>query len=153
MPAAVIPSICCSSIIVPFGTIDLAVDVERSSAVERPRMREASEATTWPASMMARMRMPRSVPQSSSRDDGVLRHVDETTGQVAGIRGLERGVGEALAGAVRRVEVLEHVEAFLEVRDDRALDDLARRLRHQAAHRASCFICAGEPRAPECDIM
>ena len=39
----------------------------RSSAVERPRMREASEATTWPASMMARILMPRSVPQSGSR--------------------------------------------------------------------------------------
>ena len=68
-------------------------------------------------------------------DDGVLRHVDETAGQVARVRRLERRVGQALAGAVRRVEVLEHVEAFLEVRDDRALDDLARRLRHQAAHR------------------
>ncbi len=68
------------------------------------------------------------------RDDAVLRHVDQPAGQVAGVRRLERGVGEALAGAVRRVEVLEHGEPFLEVGDDRALDDLARRLRHQAAH-------------------
>ena len=41
-------------------------------------------------------------------DDGVLRDVDETAGEVAGVRGLERGVGETLAGAVRRDEVLEH---------------------------------------------
>ena len=68
-------------------------------------------------------------------DDRVLRHVDETTRQIAGVGRLERGVGEALAGAVGRVEVLENVEAFLEVRDDRRLDDLARRLGHQAAHR------------------
>src|SRR3712207_3874212 len=68
-------------------------------------------------------------------DDGVLRHVHETAGEVARVRRLERRVGKALAGAVRRVEVLEHVEAFLEVRDDRALDDLAGRLRHEAAHR------------------
>ena len=58
-------------------------------------------------------------------DDAVLRHVDETPRQIAGVGRLERGIGEALAGAVRRVEVLEHREPFLEVRDDRALDDLA----------------------------
>ena len=67
-------------------------------------------------------------------DDAVLRHVDETPRQIAGIGRLERRVGEALAGAVGRVEVLEHREAFLEVGDDRALDDLARRLGHQSAH-------------------
>ena len=37
-----------------------------SSAVVRPRMRLASDATTVPASMMARTLMPRVVPQSSS---------------------------------------------------------------------------------------
>ena len=68
------------------------------------------------------------------RDDAVLRDVDETARQVARVRGLQRGVGQALAGAVRRVEVLEHRQAFLEVRDDRGLDDLARGLGHQAAH-------------------
>ena len=67
-------------------------------------------------------------------DDRVLRDVDQAAGQVARVRGLERRVGEALARAVRRVEVLEHGQAFLEVRDDRRLDDLARRLGHQAAH-------------------
>ena len=46
----------------------------------------------------------------------------------------KRGVGQTLAGAVGRVEVLENGQAFLEVRDDRRLDDLARRLGHQAAH-------------------
>ena len=105
-----------------------------SSAVVRPRMRLASEATTVPASMMARTLMPRLVPQSSLGDDAVLRHVDQTPRQVARVRGLQRGVGETLAGAVGRVEVLEHRQAFLEVRDDRGLDDLARRLGHQAAH-------------------
>ena len=69
-------------------------------------------------------------------DDAVLRHVDEAAGEVARVRGLERGVGEALAGAVGRVEVLEHGQAFLEVRHDRRLDDLARGLGHQAAHAA-----------------
>ena len=67
-------------------------------------------------------------------DDAVLRDVDQTAGQVAGVGRLQRGVGQALAGAVGRVEVLENGQAFLEVRDDRRLDDLARRLGHQAAH-------------------
>ena len=67
-------------------------------------------------------------------DDAVLRHVDETTRQIARVGGLQRGVGETLTRAVRRVEVLEHRQPFLEVRDDRALDDFAGRLRHQAAH-------------------
>ena len=68
------------------------------------------------------------------RDDAVLRHVDQTAGQVTGVRGLQRGVREALAGAVGRVEVFEHRQTFLEVGNDRRLDDLTRRLRHQAAH-------------------
>ena len=67
-------------------------------------------------------------------DDGVLRDVDQAAGQIAGVRRLQRRVGQALTRAVGRVEVLEHGQAFLEVGDDRRLDDLARRLGHQAAH-------------------
>ena len=67
-------------------------------------------------------------------DDHVLRHVDETTRQVARVRGLERGIGQTLTSAVRRDEVLEHRQAFAEVRLDRLLDDFARGLGHQAAH-------------------
>ncbi len=67
-------------------------------------------------------------------DDRVLRHVDETTGQVARVRGLQRRVRETLTGTVGGVEVLENVEAFLEVGRDRGLDDRAVRTRHQAAH-------------------
>ena len=68
-------------------------------------------------------------------DDRVLRDVDQTTGEVTRVRRLERGVGETLAGAVRRDEVLEHRETFAEVRDDGVLDDLARGLGHEASHR------------------
>src|SRR5690606_23658852 len=67
-------------------------------------------------------------------DDHVLGHVDETTGQVTGVRGLQRGVREALAGAVGRDEVLQDVQTLAEVRGDRRLDDRAVRTRHQAAH-------------------
>ena len=67
-------------------------------------------------------------------DDDVLGHVDEPARQIAGVGRLQRGVGEALPGAVRRGEVLEHGQAFAEVGRDRRLDDLARRLGHEAAH-------------------
>src|SRR5690606_12731582 len=58
-------------------------------------------------------------------DRDVLRHVHQAAGQVAGVGGLERRVGQALPGAVGRDEVLEHGEPLAEVRADRALDDLA----------------------------
>src|ERR1051326_2742079 len=67
-------------------------------------------------------------------DDDVLRHVDETAGEVSGVGGLERRVGQTLTRAVGGDEVLQHGEAFAEVRGDRRLDDLARRLGHQSAH-------------------
>ena len=51
--------------------------------------------------------------------DELLRDVDESTGEVAGVGGTQRGVGEALAGTVGGDEVLEDREAFTEVRLDR----------------------------------
>ena len=67
-------------------------------------------------------------------DDHVLRDVHEAAGQVARIGGLERRIGQALTRAVRRDEVLQHVEAFAEVGGNRRLDDFAGRLGHQTAH-------------------
>ena len=66
--------------------------------------------------------------------DEVLRHVDQAAREVARVRRLQRRVGQTLARAVRRDEVLQHVQAFAEVRRDRRLDDRAVGLRHQAAH-------------------
>src|SRR5262249_16352757 len=67
-------------------------------------------------------------------DDHVLGDVGELAGEVAGVGGLEGGVGQALAGAVRRGEILQDAQALAEVGLDRRLDDLAGRLGHQAAH-------------------
>ena len=67
-------------------------------------------------------------------DDDVLRHVHQSTGQIARVGGLQRGVGKTLARAVGGDEVLHDGEPFAEVRRDRRLDDLAGRLGHQAAH-------------------
>ena len=67
-------------------------------------------------------------------DDELLRDVDETPGQVPGVGGAQRGVGETLAGTVRRDEVLEHGQALTEVALDRPRDDLAARVGHQTTH-------------------
>jgi hypothetical protein len=67
-------------------------------------------------------------------DHQILRHVDQAARQVARVRGLQRRVRQALAGAVGGDEVLQHVQAFAEVRRDRRLDDRAVGLGHQAAH-------------------
>ena len=67
-------------------------------------------------------------------DDHVLGHVHQPPREIAGIGGLERRIGQTLAGAVRGDEVLQHGEAFAEVRGDGRLDDFARGLGHQSAH-------------------
>src|SRR5947209_4952958 len=67
-------------------------------------------------------------------DDHVLRDVDETPRQIARVGRAERRVGQTLAGAVRRGEVLEDGQALHEVRLDRALDDLPLRTRRAPAH-------------------
>jgi hypothetical protein len=89
------------------------------------------------------------VPQSTWRDDRILRHVDQTAGQITRVGRLQRRIGQTLTGTVGGVEVLENGQAFLEVRDDRRLDDLTDGLAIRPRIPASCFICAGEPRAPE----
>ena len=64
------------------------------------------------------------------RDDAVVRHVDQTAGEITRVRRLECGVGETLTRTVSRDEVLEHREAFAEVRGDGRFDDLALSLIH-----------------------
>ncbi len=68
------------------------------------------------------------------RDDHVLGHVGQFAGQVTRVGRLQGRIGQTLAGTVRRAEVLQHRQAFAEVRLDRRLDDLAGRLGHQTAH-------------------
>ena len=99
-----------------------------------PSTRSRSGSTMSPPSTSGVISRPCVVPQSICGDHQVLRDVDETAREVARVRGLQRRVGETLAGAVRRDEVLQDVQAFAEVRRDRRLDDRAVRLRHQAAH-------------------
>ena len=67
-------------------------------------------------------------------DDHVLGDVDQAPGQVARVGGAQRRVRQALPGAVRGDEVLEHRQPLDEVGLDRALDVLALRVGHDAAH-------------------
>ena len=104
------------------------------SRATRPRMPRLSGTSTASPLRTTPFVMPLSVPQSSMPTIDVLRHVGEFARQVAGVGGLERGIGEALSRAVGRAEVLEHAQAFAEVGLDRRLDDSPGRLGHQAAH-------------------
>jgi hypothetical protein len=106
-----------------------------SSAATRPRTRSPSGTITSP-SLTAAEAVIAFGAAIMDADDAVLRHVDQTAGQIARVRRLERGIGQTLPGAVGRVEVFKNGQTFLEVRDDRRFDDLARRLGHQAAHPA-----------------
>ena len=86
-------------------------------------------------------------------DDGILADVDKAAGQVARVRRLERRISKALAGAVRRIEILKDGQALLEVRNDRRFDDFARRLGHEAAHAGELLNLGLRAAGSECAIM
>ena len=81
-------------------------------------------------------------------DDAVLRDVNQTPGQITGVRGFQRRVGQTLAGAVGGIEVFQHRKPFLEVGNDRGFDNFPGRLRHQAPHaRQLLHLRGGAPGA------
>ena len=69
-------------------------------------------------------------------DDHVVGYVDETAGQVTGVRGTQSGISQTLSGAVGGDEVLHDRQAFAEVGGDGDLDGLTGSVAHQAAHAA-----------------
>ena len=76
-----------------FTTTLLVAGSRRSSPTMQPRMRHApDEPPRCRHRSMARILMPSLVHTIVVGDDAVLRHVDQTARQVAGIRGLQRGV-------------------------------------------------------------
>ncbi|MNM57038.1 hypothetical protein D3C81_682250 [compost metagenome] len=64
----------------------------------------------------------------------VLRHVNQTTGQITGVSRFQCGIRQTFTSTVRGDEVLEYVQTFTEVRGDWRFDDGAVRLRHQTTH-------------------
>ena len=78
----------------------------------------------------------------------ILRHVDESTGQVTRVGGLERCISQPFSSTVRRNEVLHHRQTFTEVCRDRRFDDGAIRLGHQTTHTGKLTnLCGGTPGA------
>jgi len=82
-------------------------------------------------------------------DDHVLRHVDQAAGQVAGVGGLERRIRQALARAVRRDEVLQHVRPSRKfaVMGVSMISPEGRAINPRMPE--SWRICCFDPRAPE----
>src|SRR4051794_8152849 len=105
----------------------LGADVRRGRAAEQHLVRLAGRGAQRRLDVLVG-------PAVLDPDDHVLRDVDQAPGEVARVGGAQGGVGQALAGAVRRGEVLEHVEPLHEVRLHGALDDLALRVGHEASH-------------------
>src|SRR5690554_1494709 len=64
----------------------------------------------------------------------VIGHVDQSTGQITGVCGLEGGIRESLAGTVSGDEILQYGETLAEVCGNRVLDDLTGGLGHQTTH-------------------
>src|SRR5665213_2299555 len=67
-------------------------------------------------------------------DDDVLGHVHQAAGEVPGVGGAQRRVGQALAGPMGGDEVLEDVEALGEIGLDGQVDDPPRGVGHETAH-------------------
>ena len=63
-------------------------------------------------------------------NDDVLGDVDQTAGEVPGVGGAQRRVGQTLAGAVRGDEVLQDAQTLPIVRLDRAFDETLPRVGH-----------------------
>lgn len=70
----------------------------------------------------------RQTPQSSTvffRDDDIVRYIDQTACQITRIGCFEGRIGKTFTGTVRRDEVLQHGQTFLEVGKNRVLDGLS----------------------------
>ncbi len=72
-------------------------------------------------------------------DDQFLRNVNHTSGQIAGVSGSKRGIGQTFTCAVRRHEILQHVQTFTEIGLDRQLDGTSCGICHQTTHTCKLF--------------
>ena len=66
--------------------------------------------------------------------DQILGYINQATRQVTRVRGFQRRIGQAFTCTVGRDEVLQHVQAFTEVRRDRGFNNGTVWLCHQASH-------------------
>ena len=116
-----------------------ALGAKTGPAAKRPTMRRRNASGSVPANSSVSRRVIQVALFGAAvvvTGDDVLRHVDQAPGQVARVGGAKGGVGETLAGAVGRDEVLEDGHALAEVGAHGHVDDAAGRVGHQAAHAA-----------------
>ena len=78
--------------------------------------------------------IPSWVPQSVFGNHQVLRHVNQTTSQVTGVRRFQCGIRQTFTSTVGGDEVLEYVQTFTEVRGDWRFDDGAIRFASDHAY-------------------
>ena len=67
-------------------------------------------------------------------DQNLLGDIHQFAGQVSGVAGAQRRVGQALAGAVGGDEVLQDGQAFPEIGGNGAGNDVSPRIGHQTSH-------------------
>ena len=67
-------------------------------------------------------------------NDNVLRHINQTTGQIPRICGTKSGVRQTFARTMRRNEVVRNRKTFAEIGRNWQVDNLARRVCHKPAH-------------------
>ena len=73
----------------------------------------------------------------------ILGHVHQAAGQITGVCGFQRGIGQTFARTVGGNKVLQYGEAFTEVGSNRGFDNRAVRLGHQTTHTGKLFNLGG----------
>ena len=68
------------------------------------------------------------------RDNNILCNVSQLTRQVSTVRSFQSGISQTFSSTVSRTEVLQHRQAFPEVRLNGSFDNLAGWLGHQTTH-------------------
>ena len=59
------------------------------------------------------------------RDDRILRHINQPSGQITRVGGLQGGISQALSGSMGGNKILQDGQAFPEVGSNRGLYDLS----------------------------
>ena len=68
------------------------------------------------------------------RDNNIMRNIHQLPRQVARVRRLQCRICQSFSRTVRRNKVLQYGQPFTEVRQNRTLNNLTRRFRHQPTH-------------------
>ena len=76
-------------------------------------------------------------------NNGILRHINQTTCQVPGVRRFQSRIRQPFTRTVSRVEVFHHVQPLFKVRNNRCFNNFTRRFCHQPAHTSQLTHLSG----------